>query len=107
MFSVKIKCRNCAKYIEYAWEQKGLEIKLIPHECECETLTNNDHGSTLDKLLISLKVDRLLTLTKNLLLKREYDGLCGRPWDAQKHQKHDEIVSEILRLEKDRIKILL
>lgn len=45
MFSVKIKCRNCGKYIEYAWQQKGLEIKLIPHECECQTLTNNDHDS--------------------------------------------------------------
>lgn len=52
----------------------------------------------IDDLLDSLTMAELRAITESLLLKREYDGLNGRPWDALKHMKYEDRVSDILRI---------
>lgn len=62
MLEVTMKCRKCGRLIEYGWENDGLKITLIPHECECEceTLigTTNDDSPFLPGEVIEFAGER-------------------------------------------------
>ena len=68
-----------------------------------EVFTNNTQHNggimaRIDDLLDSLTMAELRAITESLLLKREHDGLNGRPFDALKHMKYEDRVSDILRI---------
>lgn len=38
MITIKLKCRKCGKPLKGLVEQNGLNITVLPEDCDCETL---------------------------------------------------------------------
>lgn len=80
--------------------QEAMEYAVLDeeHESSYTCSCNVCRCARIDDLLDSLTMAELRAITESLLLKREYDGLNGRPFDALKHMKYEDRVSDILRI---------